>query len=323
MRGLPGIETAGLDPILYLHQTHLSTDDPWAQMPPYAGEPCIDVCIDNIFDDDCCMDWFFAHLICQQWGLFHIGIETAWGMSHGSAGIVIAVIDSGVDFDHPDIHHISTGPTDPEVDKIWTNPGEVVNGADDDGNGYIDDIHGWDFCGTDIGVGDAATNDYSEEEATAANAGTPEEPGQPGEDSDDNNPDVFQGGGQWIWDDELGIPVAWEGGDPSVGDWEDNNGDSGFDLGVSHGTLVATVAAAVTDNICPDIGAWFDGPGGFSGVGYDCTIMPLRMMNAEGVGYAIDGYDAIMYAAENGADILNISWGAINDPMLYCLSHIS
>jgi hypothetical protein len=50
-------------------------------------------------------------------------------------GVVIAVVDSGLDPDHPDISV-----------NVWTNPGEVPdNGIDDDGNGYVDDVHGWDF----------------------------------------------------------------------------------------------------------------------------------------------------------------------------------
>jgi len=310
-RQLPGVETAGRDPILRLHQAHLSTADPWAQMPPYADEPCVQACAVDLLDPDCCMDLFFAHLICQQWGLFRIGVEQAWSLSHGSPSIVIAVLDSGLDFDHPDVHHLSTGPDDPEVNKVWTNPHETVNGLDDDGNGYIDDIHGWDFCGTDVGEGPG-----SAEEAAAANAGTPAEPGQPGADSDDNNPDVFAGGGYWVWDDpdDPIYVVGFEGGDPSVGDLIDNDDYGGADIGVSHGTLVATIAAAVTNNICPDTGYWFAGEGGYAGVAYDCSIMPLRMIDAEGVGYGIDGYDAIMYAADNGADVLNTSWGATNDP---------
>ncbi|MFQ6133326.1 MAG: S8 family serine peptidase [Armatimonadota bacterium] len=317
-RALPGIQAAGLDPILRLHQ-HLSTSDPWAQMPPYGDEPCVQACMIDLFHPDCCLDLFFMHLICHQWGLFHMDIESAWSQSHGSPDIVIAVIDSGVDFDHPDVHHVPDAPNgvlpDVDIDKIWTNPGETPdNGVDDDGNGYTDDVRGWDFCGTDVGEGSG-----SGEEANAANPGTPAEPGEPGEDSDDNNPDVFAGGGYWVWDDPFDpiYVVGFVGGDPSVGDMLDNNGDAGCggtDAGVSHGTLVATVATAVTDNVCPDIGYWFDGLSGFAGAGYDCSIMPLRMINAEGVGYGIDGYDAIMYAADNGADILNISWGAVNDP---------
>ena len=54
-----------------------------------------------------------------------------------SETVVVAVIDSGIDYDHEDLK-----------DVMWTNPGEIAgNGIDDDKNGYIDDIHGWNFIG--------------------------------------------------------------------------------------------------------------------------------------------------------------------------------
>jgi subtilisin family serine protease len=75
------------------------------------------------------------------------GLE-ALRITTGSPSLVVAVIDSGVDFSHPDL-----------ADRAWTNPGETgvlaLPGVDDDGNGYVDDIHGWDFCNDDASVYDA------------------------------------------------------------------------------------------------------------------------------------------------------------------------
>jgi subtilisin family serine protease len=70
-----------------------------------------------------------------QWNLRKIEAPAAWDITTGSNRVIIAFVDSGVDLDHPELK-----------DKIWTNPGEIPgNGIDDDGNGYIDDVHGWDF----------------------------------------------------------------------------------------------------------------------------------------------------------------------------------
>jgi len=64
-----------------------------------------------------------------------IKLQEAWSETIGSENVVIAVIDSGVDMDHPDI-----------IGNIWFNRKEIpLNGIDDDNNGYIDDFSGWDF----------------------------------------------------------------------------------------------------------------------------------------------------------------------------------
>ncbi len=68
------------------------------------------------------------------WGLFKINAPAAWGSTTGK-GVVVAVVDSGIDFSHPDI-----------AANIWTNPKEIAgNGLDDDDNGYVDDTQGWNF----------------------------------------------------------------------------------------------------------------------------------------------------------------------------------
>lgn len=68
-----------------------------------------------------------------------IDAPEAWDTQTGSDSTLIAVIDTGVDYNHPDL-----------AANIWTNPGETPNnGVDDDNNGYIDDVRGWDFANND------------------------------------------------------------------------------------------------------------------------------------------------------------------------------
>ncbi|HET9324583.1 MAG TPA: S8 family peptidase [Gaiellaceae bacterium] len=72
-----------------------------------------------------------------------IDAPEAWQLTQGSSDVVVGVIDSGIDYTHPDL-----------AGQIWTNPGEEcpgcrTNGVDDDGNGYVDDWRGWDFAGND------------------------------------------------------------------------------------------------------------------------------------------------------------------------------
>lgn len=128
--------------------------------------------------------------------------------------VVVAVTDSGVDVRHPDLSG-----------AVWTNPGEIGgNGLDDDANGYVDDVSGWDFVSDDPGV----------------------------------------------YDD----PVLDE-----------------------HGTHVAGTIGASRDNRV-----------GVAGVSPRVALMPLKFIGAEG-GATSDAIRAIFYAADNGARVLNASWG--------------
>jgi subtilisin family serine protease len=82
------------------------------------------------------------------WGMgpgFGSNAEAAWGTGHtGSRDVYVGVIDTGIDFTHPDL-----------AANIWRNPFEVEgDGIDNDGNGYVDDIRGWDFDKNDNTVYD-------------------------------------------------------------------------------------------------------------------------------------------------------------------------
>jgi subtilisin family serine protease len=69
------------------------------------------------------------------YGLTQTKTNDAWNFTTGSASVVVAVIDTGVQYTHPDL-----------AANTWTNPGEVAgDSTDNDGNGYVDDVHGFDF----------------------------------------------------------------------------------------------------------------------------------------------------------------------------------
>ena len=95
----------------------------------------------------------------QLWGMygdtstpanpFGSGAGELWAQGHvGSNDVYVAVIDEGIDFNHPDL-----------AANMWTNPFDPPNGIDDDGNGKADDVHGWDFFANDNSIYDGSAAD--------------------------------------------------------------------------------------------------------------------------------------------------------------------
>jgi len=155
----------------------------------------------------------------DMWGLKKIEADKAWLISQGE-GVVVAVIDTGIDYNHEDIQ-----------DNIWINPGEIQdNGIDDDKNGYIDDVKGWDFIGADV---------YN-----------------PNTDND---------------------PIDRHG----------------------HGTHVAGIVSAIGNN-----------NKGIIGVAPKARVMILKGLDDAGRGDIYNLANCIKYATDNGADVLNNSWGS-------------
>ncbi len=76
----------------------------------------------------------------SQWSYADTKVYEAWDKATGNRNVVVAIIDNGFDMYHPDLH-----------DNTWKNEDEIAdNGLDDDGNGYIDDVWGWNFVPEDI-----------------------------------------------------------------------------------------------------------------------------------------------------------------------------
>ncbi|GEA27353.1 subtilisin [Microcystis aeruginosa NIES-4325] len=72
----------------------------------------------------------------NDWGVNLVNAPEAWARGYTGQGIVVAVLDTGVDRNHADL-----------AGNIWTNGGEIANdGLDNDGNGYVDDVYGWNFA---------------------------------------------------------------------------------------------------------------------------------------------------------------------------------
>jgi subtilisin family serine protease len=179
------------------------------------------------------------NLFNHQWGLQNtenegvdLHIRDAWEIESGSPDTIVAVIDMGFDITHEDLQ-----------ENIWHNPGEIAgNNIDDDGNGYVDDIVGWDFVNQPSGLDD---------------------------------------------------PNA---------DWRNEDNDPSTTLS-SHGNRVLGVIGATVGNGI-----------GIAGVAGDCKMMLIRagFHTTEGTPVLSSSHIArgIIYAADNGARVINISSGS-------------
>lgn len=140
-----------------------------------------------------------------------IDMDLGWDIEQGSQSIIVAVLDAGAKLDHPEFSG-----------RVWNNSNEVLNGIDDDNNGYIDDIEGWDFANSD--------------------------------------------------------------NDPT-----DDHG---------HGTNVAGIIGANANNNL-----------GYSGVDWNCKLMICKVIDQNNSGFYSWWTDAIYYAVDNGAKVINMSVG--------------
>ena len=100
---------------------------------------------DTIYDHLDAEKYMAEPLYSQQWGHSAINLPWLWNQPKSKKRPVIAIIDTGVDVEHPDLK-----------DNIWTNEAEIngVGGKDDDKNGFFDDIHGYDFINNTGVIGD-------------------------------------------------------------------------------------------------------------------------------------------------------------------------
>ena len=161
-----------------------------------------------------------------------INVPEAWKLTGGSPSIIVAIVDEGVKYTHPDL-----------ADNMWVNKAEL-NGAantDNDGNGYKNDVHGYNF----------ATNSSN---------------------------------------------LTW-----SVSHY-DNKGKYDGDSG--HGTHVAGTVAAVSNN-----GVGVSGIAGGTGRNDGVKLMSCQIFSGGEGGSVAVSAEAIKYAADNGASILQCSWG--------------
>ncbi len=169
-------------------------------------------------------------LFPRQWGLKNNGtfplatavegadikITEAWDIETGDPNMIIAVLDSGVNLNHPQL-----------AGRLWKNSGEVIDGIDNDNNGYIDDVDGYNFA--------YGTNNVAD-------------------------------------------------------DW-------------GHGSNIAGLLGSI-----PNDGV------GYAGINWASKIMPVKMLNQDGVYLTAQwAIDALYYAVNNGAKVINMSFGGSGD----------
>jgi YD repeat-containing protein len=208
LRGQSGIErlhlSAGLDPETVAAALRTSE---WVDF----AEPNYLITADQTTTQTATNDPRFS----EQWALRSTGTSQAWAITTGSKQTVIAIIDSGIDFTHPDLSN-----------SEWDNTLEKDSNRDNDGNGFNADLHGWDFIANSSGI-----------------------------------------------IDEQG-----------------------------HGTAIAGIVAASGNNSA-----------GISGVMWRASLMSLRVLDSTGTGDVAQAVEAIDYAVDNGAQVINCSWGMDDD----------
>ncbi len=177
-------------------------------------------------------------LYTKQWALAKIDAPEAWNITMGEDTVIIGVIDTGIDYLHPDLKN-----------KIYINKGETgldangndkrFNGIDDDGDGYVDDYMGWDFV------------------------------------------------------NRYGFPLDSTGGDYL--NWDNDPMDQ---HSLSHGTAVAGIIGAETNNKI-----------GVAGIAPKARILNCRAFDPSGNGEESDVASAILYATKMGAKVISMSFG--------------
>ncbi|MBN2571537.1 MAG: S8 family serine peptidase [Ignavibacteriales bacterium] len=99
-------------------------------------------------------------LIEQQWGLFRVNAPQTWDITRGDSNIIIVIIDTGIDYLHPDLKNTIYINYQEDLNNNGILDSYDLNGIDDDGNGFIDDIMGWDFTDRNGFPFDSVSGDY-------------------------------------------------------------------------------------------------------------------------------------------------------------------